>query len=192
MANTIQILINITSIFDEYETIQDAYDDLGKETFYQRIYSCAKTELETCLGDEICTVLDFVSSAMDTYVPGFLNPEKIKEEAQRWNQILLTSLCINLIKLEQLMRKWGLGSLSELFVELEDGRIETGFDYEMVRYELRKSLCNLDNHFSYPCYKTVLEQTDFGYEHTIKIADSTLKNVLVHPESYVLLDVLYK
>lgn len=192
MTNILHTLINVGNIFDEYETVQEAYVDLGKEEFFCRIYRCAKKELESCLGDEVYVVLDFDSCGTETRIAGFLNPEPLKEDAQRWNQILLASLCENLNKLEQLMQQWGLNSLSELFIELEQGRCENGFAYETIRYELWESMCNLDNHFSYTSYKAVLEQTDCGYEHTIKIPDSTLENVLKHPEAYVLLDVCYE
>lgn len=55
----IRTLFKITEVFMDYESIEQAYQTLGRTVFFKEIYACAKNVLESFHGSEIGYILDF-------------------------------------------------------------------------------------------------------------------------------------
>lgn len=193
MAETIRTLVNVTDIFGEYGSTREAYEALGRTAFLKEIHDTVKENQESYLGSEIDYIMDFWQEE-DGWVSGVTKPERIIEEAERWNALLVTRLCEELEKFDALKDRWGLNTMAELFKALENGRTERGFDYGLSLYRLRRGFNDLDSRFLYGCNHMVLDTEPgwYGFDYSIKIPDVALKKIKEHPEWYAIIETYYK
>lgn len=198
MAETFRVFVDARNTFDmEYDSVKDAYKDLGEKAFFEKIYQSVVWHLEDYLGTEIEYFLPFNDAHCDDFVCGVNNPAAIVKEASEWNQTVLNSVKNCIERFEKAGETAGLNSKSfyDILEYFENGGKVPCFTYDTALYELRKSFCALDDRITYGSEHGIVLDclNDVSiYETSTKIDPSVLSDIKEHPENYVVLDILYK
>lgn len=197
MAETFVVLVDARNAFDmEYDSVRDAYKNLSVQEFFEEIYQSVISHLENYLGTEINYFLPFADADWDDFICGTNDPEAIIEIAEGWNQAALEEVreCIEAFEKAGKKARLNSKSLVDILKYFENGGKVPGFPYDTALYELRQSLCMLDECITYGTYGMVLDCLDCvsTYKTSTKMSPNVLSDIKEHPENYVILDILYK
>ena len=193
MAEGVRVIMELHDIFDEYEDIDEAFDDLGKEKFCRKVHEAAKYTMMYNFPGAVDSVSDLDTSDLkDDWLLGVERPDGIIGVAEKWNINLMERLKARLEPFEKLKEKWHKSDLFSVFEALEHGEKEDGFHYDTALYNLRKSLAELDGHFDYACYGIVIMEEIFGYSFSTKLGNAEKQSMIEHPESYAVFWMYYE
>ena len=131
---------------------------------------------------------------------GCERPDELRAAVKAWNADIRENCVRELENIEAEMRRHGYDSLSQMirnyrkmdqFGEMVDLR------YPASVYNLRKALDAFDNHFSYGDGRRLvhvdhtLSDGRYCNAHCVLIPEELEKDVLEHPESYLLIELVY-
>lgn len=122
------------------------------------------------------------------HIFGSVDPEKLKEQVKNWNISLCKTLSYHLKKIEDFAAKEGYEKLSD-FAEkyVDEVNIPKDMPYPASWYNLRKALCDYDDHFSYGNDMIVFLPDEKG----TRLSKESYEKVMTHPEEYAIMELCY-
>lgn len=132
--------------------------------------------------------IDYMKDFDGEHIFGSTDPEKFKERIKNWNLSLCKTLSYYLKAIEDFAAKEGYEKLSD-FVEkyVDENNIPKYMPYPASWYNLRKALCDYDNHFSYANDMLVFLDEEKGP----RLSKETYEKVIAHPEEYAIMELCY-
>lgn len=188
----VKIIVQVSDVFSDFDSIKEAYEDFGKEDFCKAIYSHISADLRSSFSDMIDYIPPMNPKDLKEWTLGVEDPEKVKETAIHWNDGILKELKWSLEPFEKLRKKWNQPDLFSVLKLCEEGMKEEGFKYDTALYNLRKSLAVLDDRFDYGINGMVMTQNEYGYWYGTKMDELTLQKVQEKPEEFVVFWLYYE
>lgn len=131
---------------------------------------------------------------------GCERPDELQEVVKAWNAEIRENCARELENIEVEMRKHGYDSLSQFirhYREADQFGETIDLKYPASVYNLRKALDAFDNHFSYGDGRKLvhvdrtLENGQYCNAHRVLIPKDLEKDIVEHPEFYVLIELVY-
>ena len=131
---------------------------------------------------------------------GCERPDELRAVVQAWNADIRENCARELENIEVEMRRHGYDSLSQMirnYREMDQFGAMVDLKYPASVYNLRKALDAFDNHFSYGNGRKLVHVDHTLYDgqycnaHCVLIPEELEKDVLEHPESYLLIELVY-
>ena len=198
MGCTARVLTTISSYtpedFKDENSRRDAVADL-KEALEGELLSEYSGEIEYF--KEYSPDLETDSQEL---ILGCERPDELQAAVTAWNSEIREDCARELENIEVEMHKHGYDSLSQFIHHYREtdqyGEI-ANLKYPASIYSLRKALDAFDNHFSYGDGRKLvhvdhtLENGQYYNAHCVLIPEEVKKDILEHPEYYMIIELVY-
>lgn len=191
MGRQIKTIVQVKRMFEyDYESLEDAYNSLGKEMFIDHIYNTVKQEQEEYLSGIVGYLTDCCQ--VDA-VAGIASPYEIIQTAREWNKCIYQNAAKYLDELMDYKKTIHVSDTASFIQQLEEAGDDRMTGYSSVRYCLKKALEELDDSFVYDNYRLVMTEGNYGsYCYTTKLSPQVLRDIETHPEEYAIIYTNYK
>lgn len=191
-SNGTKILMKVNECFSDYDNVQEAFVDLGKEEFCRKIYENARDDLLEHFPDVFDWIEHFDSSIINCFgALGVEDAQAIREIVERWNNDVFSEFKNNLNIVENIMNEKGMPDLFSAFKWLAELKEPKGYPYDTALYNFRKSVAGLDDHIEYGSQCMVVYGADYGNEYFVLLPDHIIEEVDSNPENYVFFWLYY-
>ena len=198
MACTVKVLTTI----DLYEP-EDFKDENSRRDAVANLKEALEGELLGEYSGEISYFKEcFPDLGMDSQglILGCERPDELLAAVTAWNSEICEDCARELENIEVEMRRHGYDSLSQFvrhYREVNQFGEMIDLKYPASVYNLRKALDAFDNHFSYGDGRKLvhvdrtLENGQYCNAHCVLVSEGLKKDILEHPEFYMLVELVY-
>lgn len=182
---------------------EDFKNENGRKDAVADLKEALESELLSEYSGEIeCFKEYFPDLGMDSQelILGCERPDELRAVVKAWNADIRENCARALENIEAEMHRHGYASLSQMihhYRKMDQFGKMVDLRYPASVYSLRKALDAFDNHFSYGDGRRLVHVDHTLYDgrycnaHCVLIPEELEKDVLEHPESYLLIELVY-